>query len=128
MIEHDGARVRRERPAPPRHAATVATAAGAAPAWWTTISRANLRGATLQWATGLFCAFVGAQMLVVPHQFGAQAYDSLRPNILGWGAATLLAGMVMVVVACDRGLAQADRRRRTSASASSCCCWPSGSP
>ena len=67
---------------------------------WATISRADLRGATLQWATGLFCAFVGAQMLVVPHQFGAQAYDSLRPNILGWGVATLLAGMGMVVVAC----------------------------
>jgi hypothetical protein len=57
--------------------------------WWTTISRADLGGATLQWATGLFCAFVGAQMLVVPHQFGAQAYDSLRPNILGWGIATV---------------------------------------
>ena len=42
-------------------------------------------------------------MLVVPHQFGAQAYDSLRPNIFGWGIATLLAGMVMVVVACMTG-------------------------
>ena len=67
--------------------------------WWTPISRANLRGAALQWATGLFCAFIGARMLVVPHQFGAQAYDTLRPNMLVWGTATLLAGMAMIVVA-----------------------------
>ncbi|HZO32777.1 MAG TPA: sensor histidine kinase [Chloroflexota bacterium] len=71
--------------------------------WWTPISRANLRGAALQWATGLFCAFIGAQMLVVPHQFGAQAYDTLRPNMLVWGTATLLAGMAMIVVAATGG-------------------------
>jgi signal transduction histidine kinase len=72
-------------------------------AWWTPISRANLRGATLQWASGLFCAFIGAQMLVVPHQFGAQAYDTLRPNMVGLGAATLAAGILMVVVATTGG-------------------------
>jgi hypothetical protein len=92
MIEQDGA----------LPGAAVTGCASGRP-WWTSIKRANLRGATLQWATGLFCAFVGAQMLVVPHQFGAQAYDSLRPNILGWGAATLLAGMAMVVVATTAG-------------------------
>jgi PAS domain S-box-containing protein len=42
-------------------------------------------------------------MLVVPHQFGSQAYDSLRPNMLGWGTATMAAGMAMVVVAATGG-------------------------
>src|SRR5688572_23727556 len=101
MIEHEGAQ---SGAAVPDAAPIVALAADApcarptppAPSWWVPRSAADLRGATLQWATGVFCAFVGAQMLVVPHQFGAQSYDMMRPNILGWGTATLIAGMAMI--------------------------------
>src|SRR4030095_11849271 len=71
--------------------------------WWSTVGRADLRGATLQWFTGLFCAGVGAQMAIVPHHFGAPAYDALRPNIGLWGTATLIAGMALLGVAATGG-------------------------
>jgi PAS domain S-box-containing protein len=66
---------------------------------WRIVARRELRATILQWSTGLLCALLGAQMLIVPHQLSSQAYDIVRPQILVWGAATLLAGMTMLVVA-----------------------------
>ncbi|MFN8636786.1 MAG: ATP-binding protein [Chloroflexota bacterium] len=58
-----------------------------------------MRGTTLQWLTGLLATLIGAQMLIVPHQLSGPTYDLLRPQIAIWGAATLLPGLLMIVVA-----------------------------
>ncbi|MBA2447697.1 MAG: response regulator [Chloroflexi bacterium] len=54
---------------------------------------------TLRWAVGVFCAVIGALMLVAPHQFAAPSYAPLRPYLPWWGAAFLLAGAALVDVA-----------------------------
>jgi signal transduction histidine kinase/ActR/RegA family two-component response regulator len=51
-----------------------------------------VRTSSLSWATGLFCAGLGALMLIAPHQFESTSYPALRTNTLGWGGAFLLAG------------------------------------
>lgn len=63
------------------------------------MSGADLRDTILQWSTGLLATLLGAQMLIVPHQLSTQAYDLVRPHIGLWGGATLLAGIVMLIVA-----------------------------
>jgi PAS domain S-box-containing protein len=52
-----------------------------------------VRTTTLTWATGLFCALLGALMLVAPHQFVSSAYPALRANTVAWGAAFLASGV-----------------------------------
>jgi hypothetical protein len=48
---------------------------------WRPVSRDDLRETMLQWSTGLLATLLGAQMLIVPHQLSAQAYDVIRPHI-----------------------------------------------
>lgn len=58
-----------------------------------------LRVELLRWAVGIFCAFVGALMLIVPHQFSSPSFSVLR-LVLPWiGALYLLAGMALLMVA-----------------------------
>ena len=64
----------------------------------------ELRIDTLRWAIGGFCAVIGALMLVAPHQFGSPAYATLRPLLPWWGAAFLLGGTgLLLVAALDLG-------------------------
>ena len=62
----------------------------------------NLRTGTLQGAVGTFSAIIGAQMLIVPHQFSAQTYDALRPHLALLGTVTLLVGLAMLLVSAMR--------------------------
>jgi len=59
----------------------------------------RLRIEVLQWAVGAFCAFVGAVMLVAPHQFSSPAYAALQPHLTLWGALYLLSGLALVMIA-----------------------------
>ena len=64
----------------------------------------DLRIDMLRWAIGAFCATVGALMLVAPHQFGSPAYATLRLHLPAWGAAFLLGGTgLLLVAALDLG-------------------------
>jgi PAS domain S-box-containing protein len=57
---------------------------------------------TLQWAVGTFSSVIGAQMLIVPHQFSAQTYDALRPNLGLLGTVALLVGLALLLVGALR--------------------------
>lgn len=57
----------------------------------------NFRSGSLQWAAGVFCAVIGALILIAPEQFGAASFNALRPNLLFWGSAFLCAGAALVI-------------------------------
>jgi signal transduction histidine kinase len=52
----------------------------------------------LLWAMGLFCAFVGAFLLVSPHHFQSGPYEALLPYALAWGTLSLVAGLGLLAV------------------------------
>jgi signal transduction histidine kinase len=56
----------------------------------------------MRWAVGVFCTAIGVLMLVVPHQFTASFFDAIRPILLWYGIATLLAGVGFLLVALMR--------------------------
>jgi signal transduction histidine kinase len=58
-----------------------------------------LAGSSLRWAMGLFCSFIGAFMLVAPHQFGNRAFGSVRSYRTAWAIAALAAGVALLAVA-----------------------------
>jgi signal transduction histidine kinase len=60
------------------------------------VLRRRIRPALLRWAVGVFCALVGALMLIAPHQFAGPTFAPLRPWITGWGAAFFVAGVSLV--------------------------------
>jgi signal transduction histidine kinase len=62
----------------------------------------SLSGSSLRWAMGLFCGFVGAFMLVAPHQFGAPVYERLRPFATVWAVAALASGVGLLAAAATR--------------------------
>ena len=57
---------------------------------------------SLRWAMGLFCAFVGAFVLVAPHRFAAPPYHALASFRSVWGMAALTAGVTLLAVAVMR--------------------------
>ena len=61
-----------------------------------------LSGTSLRWAMGLFCSFIGAFMLVAPHQFGGPMYKPLRAFGTVWAAAALAAGVGLLSMATLR--------------------------
>jgi signal transduction histidine kinase len=63
---------------------------------------AALSGSSLRWAMGLFCSFIGAFMLVAPHQFGGPMYEPLRAFGTVWAAAALAAGVGLLSMATLR--------------------------
>ena len=46
----------------------------------------ELRISSLQWAVGVFCALIGALLLVVPHQFESPVETGLGLNLPWWGS------------------------------------------
>ena len=67
-----------------------------------------MRITTLQWAVGMFCAVIGAMMLIVPHKFETPIYATLIRHLTWWGVAFLVAGgsvLAAAVFAPPRGLA-----------------------
>lgn len=57
-----------------------------------------LRTATLSWAVGIFCALVGALMLIVPHQFVSPIFSVIRPYLPVAGSIYLCVGFGLLVV------------------------------
>jgi signal transduction histidine kinase len=57
---------------------------------------------TLQWSLGLFCALVGAFMLVAPHQFGDPSYAIIAPYLAACGLIGLAAGIALLSVPVTR--------------------------
>jgi signal transduction histidine kinase len=57
---------------------------------------------SLRWAMGLFCAFVGAFVLIAPHRFAAPPYQALASFRGIWGIAALAAGAALLSVAVMR--------------------------
>src|SRR5437867_4063276 len=53
---------------------------------------------TLQWATGVYCALLGALILVAPHQFRTPDYAGSQLRLPWWGGAILLAGIGLLSV------------------------------
>jgi signal transduction histidine kinase len=62
----------------------------------TDLLRRRIRPALLRWAVSVFCALVGALMLIAPHQFAGPSFAPLRPWITAWGAAFFIAGASLV--------------------------------
>ncbi len=54
------------------------------------------------WAIGLFCAFVGAFLLVAPHHFRSAPYEALLPYAILWGTLALGSGVGLLAVAILR--------------------------
>jgi signal transduction histidine kinase len=65
-------------------------------------SYGSLSGSSLRWAMGLFCSFIGAFMLVAPHQFSAPVYERLLPFATPWAVAALAAGVGLLAAAATR--------------------------
>jgi signal transduction histidine kinase len=92
----------------PSPAATAATAANRSPASPgfpaspAPPAPPALSGSSLRWAMGLFCSFIGAFMLVAPHQFGGPMYEPLRAFGTVWAAAALAAGVGLLSMATLR--------------------------
>jgi signal transduction histidine kinase len=57
---------------------------------------------SLRWAMGLFCAFIGAFVLVAPHRFGSAPYQALASFRGPWAIAALAAGVALLAVAVMR--------------------------
>jgi signal transduction histidine kinase len=62
----------------------------------------TLSGASLRWAMGFFCSFIGAFMLIAPHQFGGPSYETMRAFRSLWAAAALAAGVGLLSMATLR--------------------------
>jgi signal transduction histidine kinase len=62
----------------------------------------TLNAESLRWTMGLYCAFVGAFILVAPHRFTSPAYQGLAPYRAPWGTAALVAGMALLATAVVR--------------------------
>ncbi len=59
---------------------------------------ASLSQESLLWAVGLFCAFIGAFLLVAPHHFHNAPYESLLPFAVLWGTLALGSGVGLLGV------------------------------
>jgi len=59
----------------------------------------ELRISSLQWAVGIFCAVIGALLLVVPHQFESPIEKALELSPPWWGTSFLLAGWILIGIA-----------------------------
>src|SRR5689334_7911320 len=57
---------------------------------------------SLLWAVGLFCAFIGAFLLVAPHHFRSAPYGALLPYAIVWGTLALGSGVGLLAVAILR--------------------------
>ena len=57
---------------------------------------------SLRWVLGLYCAFVGAFVLVAPHRFAGPLYIGLAPYRTGWGVMALAGGVSLLAVAILR--------------------------
>ncbi|HXO20602.1 MAG TPA: cache and HAMP domain-containing protein, partial [Thermoanaerobaculia bacterium] len=53
---------------------------------------------SLQWAIGLFCGFIGAFVLVAPHQFLFLPFAGTASHLVWWGLAALLSGAALLAV------------------------------
>src|SRR5689334_16402301 len=58
----------------------------------------GLRIHTLQWSVGIFCALLGALMLVTPHQFASAAYAAFALQLPWWGGMFVAAGAALIAV------------------------------
>ena len=58
--------------------------------------RRRLRPALLRWAVSVFCALIGALMLIAPHQFAGPSFAPLRPWLTGWGATFVAVGIGLI--------------------------------
>jgi PAS domain S-box-containing protein len=56
---------------------------------------------SLQWGVGLFNAFVGATMLIVPHQFGSPGYVALQSAFSLWAVLFLGSGILLVTISIN---------------------------
>src|SRR3954469_18787688 len=63
------------------------------------LTTAGLSAESLRWVLGLFCAFIGAFMLVAPHRYAGALYSGLAPFQLWWGMAALGSGVALLAVA-----------------------------
>src|SRR5439155_11956462 len=53
---------------------------------------------TLQWVVGLYCAFVGALILVAPHQVSPGPFSIPRLELQGYGIALLVSGVALILI------------------------------
>ena len=86
----------------PSPAATAESRSPASPGFPAPPAPPALSGSSLRWAMGLFCSFIGAFMLVAPHQFGGPMYEPLRAFGAAWPAAALAAGVGLLSMAALR--------------------------
>ncbi len=70
-----------------------------------------LSGASLRWAIGLFCAVIGAFVLIAPHQFAGPLHQPLEVWRTPWALVSLAAGVALLSVAGTRTY----RRQRLAA-------------
>src|SRR5579884_1033884 len=59
----------------------------------------ELRISSLQWAVGVFCAVIGALLLVVPHEFESPIEQAFELSLPWWGTSFLLAGWILISIA-----------------------------
>ena len=59
----------------------------------------HLNTLTFRWMMGIFCAALGALMLIVPHQYAAPGYAGVQPLLPVWGSALLVAGGGLLLAA-----------------------------
>src|ERR1700688_413148 len=93
---------RRSPASPPPPAAPPLPAAPASTAPPRRSAPPALSGSSLRWAMGLFCSFIGAFMLVAPHQFAGPFYEPLQAFGTAWAAAALAAGVGLLSMATLR--------------------------
>jgi hypothetical protein len=65
-------------------------------------ARTGLSTESLLWTVGLFCAFIGAFLLVAPHHFRSRPYEALLPFGIVWGTLALGSGVGLLAVAVLR--------------------------
>jgi signal transduction histidine kinase len=80
----------------------AAAASRAAPRTLALRPLAMLSGTSLRWSVGLFCTFIGAFILVAPHQFAGPPYEPMRGWLTAWAVAALVAGVALLSVAVLR--------------------------
>jgi signal transduction histidine kinase len=61
-----------------------------------------LSGTSLRWAVALYCAFIGAFMLVAPDQFSGPTFAPVRGYMTAWAIVALAAGVALLFVAVLR--------------------------
>jgi signal transduction histidine kinase len=62
----------------------------------------TLSAESLRWTLGLYCAFIGAFMLVAPHRFLGPQYQGLAPYRVAWAMLALAGGVGLLGVAILR--------------------------